>query len=130
MASSAVFNAISARSRLFRFQGFGCFQLDDDEDWLSVDYQISCNSDQYLVFAALAFVAVLAIPIGIPVLTMLLLLKNGKSIREGGDAYKRYEFLVSECAACRRPSALSTPSIVGRMVVVGISTNVARGTHW
>ena len=111
-------------------QGFSCRQLDEGEEWLDVDYQISCNSDQYLVFAALAFVAVLAIPIGIPVLTMLLLLKNGKSIREGGDAYKRYEFLVSECAACRRPSALSTPSIVGRMVVVGISTNVARGTHW
>ena len=111
-------------------QGFSCRQLDEGEEWLDVDYQISCNSDEYLVFVVLGFVAVLAIPIGIPVLTMLLLLKNGKSIREGGDAYKRYEFLVSECAACRRPSALSTPSIVGRMVVVGISTNVARGTHW
>jgi len=89
-----------------RFQGFGCFQLDEDEDWLSVDYQISCNSNEWLVFFTVGAIAVIAIPIGIPMLTMLLLLRNGKSIREGGDAYKRYEFLVSECVPCWRPAAM------------------------
>jgi hypothetical protein len=60
------------------------------------DFQISCESDEYLAFEILGGVGVLAIPVGVPTLSLLLLVRNGKGIRNGpGDpAFDRYEFLV------------------------------------
>jgi hypothetical protein len=66
--------------------------------------QISCESDEYLAFEILGGAGVLAIPVGIPTLSLLLLIRNGKGIRNGaGDpAFDRYEFLVDR----RRHSGL------------------------
>jgi hypothetical protein len=96
------------------FQGFSCVQLDDDESWLQVDFQISCEDDSYVrgrpshtrltrqhdgcvdahfqvAFWVLGVVGVLSVPIGIPVMTLLVLLKNTAGIRKRGDAFTRYE---------------------------------------
>ena len=77
------------------FQGFSCRQLDEDEKWLDVDFQISCTSDSYLAFVTLGFVGVLVYPLGLPTCALLLLLKNSGEIKSGGPAYERYEFLVA-----------------------------------
>ena len=77
------------------FQGFSCRQLDENEKWLDVDFQISCTSNSYLAFVSLGFVGVLVYPLGLPTCVLLLLFKNGGEIRSGGAAYERYEFLVA-----------------------------------
>ena len=48
------------------FQGFSCRQLDENEEWLDVDFQISCTSDSYLAFVSLGFVGVLVYQLGVP----------------------------------------------------------------
>ena len=77
------------------FQGFSCHQLDENEEWLDVDFQISCTSDSYLAFVSLGFVGVLVYPLGMPTCALLLLFKNSGEIKSGGAAYERYEFLVA-----------------------------------
>ena len=76
------------------FQGFSCHQLDKDEEWLEVDYQISCLSEAYLAFVSLGMVGVIVYPIGIPTLTLLQLWRNAGDIKNGGPGRERYEFLV------------------------------------
>ena len=79
------------------FAGFSCRPLDVGEEWLSVDYQISCMSDEYLAFAILGIFGVLAFPIGVPTTQLIILLKNGKGIRSGqGPEFERYMFLVAD----------------------------------
>ena len=79
------------------FQGFSCRQLDSGEDWLDVDFQVDCNSTKYLLqFWSFGLIGVWVYPIGIPLATMLLLFKNGKSIKKQGKAFERYEFLVAD----------------------------------
>ena len=80
------------------FQGFACRTLDDEESWLNVDYQISCQSMEYLAFEILGSIGVLAVPVGIPALTLLELLRNTKGIIKGpGDpSFDRYEFFVAD----------------------------------
>ena len=104
------------------FQGFSCRQLDIDESyldvgerytpttvalffvesdnrllpWIHADFQISCESDEFITFSIFAFIGVCMYPIGIPILTLLTLLKNGKDIRGGGDAFEKYGFLVAD----------------------------------
>ena len=73
-----------------RFQGFACKQLGPEESYLAVDFQISCESSEYIAFVVLGFAGVVAVPIGIPSLTLLVLLKNGSDIRSGGDSYRRF----------------------------------------
>jgi hypothetical protein len=65
---------------------------------LSVDYQISCASDEYLAFQILGTIGVLAVPVGIPSLSLLILIKNGAGIRKGSGNpnFDRYEFLVAD----------------------------------
>ena len=82
------------------FQGFSCRQLDENEEWLDVDFQISCTSDSYLAFVSLGFVGVLVYPLGLPTCALLLLLKNSGEIKTGGPAYERYEFLVAGDIMC------------------------------
>ena len=79
------------------FQGFSCFSLDEEEDWMYVDLQISCDTDAYKYFRATAgLLAILAYPIGIPAATFLLLLKNKNGIYSGGPAAERYDFLIAD----------------------------------
>jgi hypothetical protein len=77
------------------FQGFSCRQLDENEEWLDVDFQISCTSDSYFAFVSLGLVGVLVYPLGLPTCALLLLFKNSGEIKSGGPAYERYEFLVA-----------------------------------
>ena len=58
--------------------------------------QISCFSNEYYAFVLFGTLGVLAYPIGVPALTLLMLLKNGGDIRAGGPACRRYEFLVAD----------------------------------
>jgi hypothetical protein len=101
MALTAVFFSYPFVSQTM-FQGFSCRELDvisesEDERYLDVDYQISCNSNEYVVFWTVGLVGVFAYPIGIPTLTLLLLLKNGQQIKEqDSKARQRYEFLVAD----------------------------------
>ena len=91
------------------FQGFSCRQLDESEEWLDVDFQVSCTSDSYLAFVSLGLIGVLVYPLGLPTFALLLLLKNSGDIKSGGAAYERYEFLV----AGDHPSP-SSPSFAAR----------------
>lgn len=77
-------------------RGFSCRELDDGEEWLEVDFQISCTSDSYLAFVTLGGMGVFIYPLGVPVMTMLLLAKNGGEIKAGGAAFERYNFLVAD----------------------------------
>lgn len=77
-------------------QGFGCFDLAEEEQWLAVDLQISCFSNEYYAFVLFGTIGVLVYPIGVPALTLLVLLKNKEELRNGGPARKRYEFLVAD----------------------------------
>jgi hypothetical protein len=62
-----------------------------------VDFQVDCNSTKYLLqFWSFGLIGVWVYPIGIPLATMLLLFKNGKSIKKQGKAFERYEFLVAD----------------------------------
>ena len=58
------------------FQGFSCRQLDENEEWLDVDFQISCTSDSYLAFVSLGTIGVFVYPLGLPTCALLLLFKN------------------------------------------------------
>ena len=65
-----------------------------------VDYQISCDGPEYVAFVTLGAIGVLAVPVGVPALSLVALLKNSREIRDtsrdGGSARKRYDFLVSD----------------------------------
>lgn len=60
--------------------------------------QISCESDEYIAFEVLGFIGVMAVPVGIPTLSLLLLLKNRDGIREGpgNPSFDSFEFLVAD----------------------------------
>ena len=90
------------------FQGFSCCPLDESEEWLDVDFQISCTSDSYLAFVSLGLIGVLVYPLGLPTFALLVLMKNNSDIKSGGAAYERYEFLVEGddhpcCHSCPVP---------------------------
>ena len=79
------------------FAGFSCLQLAEEESWLAVDYQISCEADSHFTFmATLGALNVLLYPIGIPLGTLFLLLKNKDEIAAQGPAADRYDFLVGD----------------------------------
>jgi hypothetical protein len=85
------------------FQAFSCRQLTPDEEWLDIDYQIGCHEDANKSFrATLALLGIAVFPIGVPVLTLFLLIKadaccrhhDTASIRVDGPTRAKYEFLV------------------------------------
>jgi hypothetical protein len=78
------------------FQTFSCTTLHDGESWLDVDLQVDCESLEYLGFQTMAFVGVGVYPIGIPVVSLLFLMRYRKDIRDGGPARDTYEFLVTD----------------------------------
>ena len=95
------------------FQGFSCRQLDESEEWLDVDFQISCTSDSYLAFVSLGLIGVLVYPLGLPTFALLLLMKNSGDIKSGGAAYERYEFLVAgDHPSPHSPSLFDSPNRV------------------
>ena len=70
---------------------------------LSVRWQISCDGAEYMAFVFLGTLGVLAVPVGVPGLSLLLLLKNTRELRETDEhghqnsaAFRRYEFLVAD----------------------------------
>jgi hypothetical protein len=77
-------------------RGFSCRRLDETEEWLDVDFQISCLGDSYLAFVSLGMIGVFVYPLGIPTLSLLQLLRNAGDIKAGGPARERYEFLVGD----------------------------------
>ena len=95
MALSAIFLAYPMVSKTL-FQGFSCRGLDVDESWLEVDYQISCESEQHLLFIFLGVIGVCIYPIGTPTITLVVLLKNRGDIRDRGLAVDRYQFLIAD----------------------------------
>jgi hypothetical protein len=79
------------------FSGFQCRQLGDHEAWLGVDYQISCNTVGHVLYIAVATMAVAAYPIGIPLGTLFLLVRNRKEMHVvNSPARLRYAFLVAD----------------------------------
>lgn len=85
------------------FQGFSCFDLDEDESWLTIDFQISCNSGTYIAFISVGAIGVVAVPVGIPCATLYLLHKNRVAIQGGadqagelGDTFRQFHFLVAD----------------------------------
>lgn len=85
------------------FQGFSCRQTDEDESWLDVDFQIDCNSPEYLLeFWTFGVLGMFVYPIGIPTLTLFMLVKNSDSIKtslakgETNPAAERYSFLTAD----------------------------------
>lgn len=104
MALTAIFLTFPFVSQT-TFQGFSCLQLDRDERWLDIDLQIDCDSDGHAVFYYFGVIGVLLYPVGIPVATMWVLVKNRASIKMDGPMRTRYEFLVTDykrkCEGCR-----------------------------
>jgi hypothetical protein len=79
------------------FSGFNCRRLGDHEAWLSADYQISCNTVGHVLYIAAATMAVGLYPIGVPLGTLFLLMRNRKEMMvENSPARLRYAFLVSD----------------------------------
>ena len=64
---------------------------------LDVDFQVDCTDGTYIGFQVLAFIGVFAYPVGIPVLTLLALLRVTKSIlAEDAKTVEMYEFLIDD----------------------------------
>ena len=70
--------------------------------------QISCESDEYIAFEVLGFIGVMAVPVGIPTLSLLLLLKNRDGIRAGpgNPSFDSFEFWSP---TINQPSFTGTP---------------------
>ena len=79
------------------FQGFSCRQLGRDEEWLSADYQLACNSYGYVFFQIWGVMATLIWPVGIPVATLWALLKNKNDMRVKNSPQRRkFAFIVGD----------------------------------
>ena len=79
------------------FQGFSCHRLSETEQYLEADYRIDCLSSGYTdVFTPVGKVGIVLFPLGIPIVTLFLLLKNTKEISAGGPMRERYLFLVND----------------------------------
>ena len=76
------------------FHGMACRDLDSEESWLVMDMQIDCLSAGTF-FTLLALIGICAFPIGIPVLTLMGLLKYSDQVKDPQSAvHERVEFLV------------------------------------
>ena len=79
------------------FQGFSCHRLSETGAYVEADYRISCLSSGYTdVFMPVGKIGIALFPIGVPLVTLFLLLKNTAGIRDGGPARERYLFLVND----------------------------------
>jgi hypothetical protein len=71
--------------------------------FLSIRWQIPCDGAEYLAFVFMGTLGVLAVPVGVPGLSLLLLARNTRELRETDEhghqnsaAFRRYEFLVAD----------------------------------
>ena len=79
------------------FQGIGCTQLDDGEWWLTVDYQIKCSADGWSPMLVPCALLTLAIPIGIPVGMLFVLMRRKAEIQTSlTPERERFGFIVGE----------------------------------
>jgi hypothetical protein len=79
------------------FQGLACRDLDNEESWLVMDMQVDCLSDGYIIFTVLAFIGICVFPLGIPLVTLLGLLKyRGQIKNPESHMHERVEFLVGD----------------------------------
>ena len=69
----------------------------------SVLLQISCDGAAYMAFVFMGTVGVLAVPVGVPGVSLLLLVMNTRELRktdtqgnQNSAAFRRYEFLVAD----------------------------------
>lgn len=69
----------------------------------SVLLQISCDGAEYMAFVFMGTVGVLAVPVGVPGISLLLLVMNTRELRktdaqgnQNSAAFRRYEFLVAD----------------------------------
>ena len=79
------------------FQGLGCTQLDEDEWWLTVDYQIACSADGWSPMLLPCAVLTILIPVGIPVGMLVVLLGLKAELKTShSHARDKYGFFVGE----------------------------------
>ena len=96
------------------FPMFECENVDDDHDYLRVDYSIDCSTDRHRFLRAIAGFMILVYPLGIPAFFAFLLFKNRRvllnedlrenvsSVRAISDLWKPYKpsrfyYEVFEC---------------------------------
>jgi hypothetical protein len=109
------------------FAGFNCRRLGDHEAWLSADYQISCNTVGHVVYIAIATIGVMVYPIGVPLGTVFLLVKNRHDMKvENSPGRLRYAFLVSDF----KPQYYywETVEMVRKVILTGLLMFMARGS--
>ena len=102
-------------------------QLDDGEEWLVVDMQIDCNSSGYKFFTFLALLGICAFPIGIPVLTLVGLMRNSEQAQDpDSEIYPRLEFLVGDYKP--RFYYWDTLEMLRKVTVTGMLMFVSKGS--
>jgi hypothetical protein len=131
------------------FQTFSCTKLAENEEWLDADFQIDCGTTEFLLLEIASLFGVCIYPIGIPVLTLVLLLRNKKIIREGNghgltESFwkfliegKKPEYLYWDCVGNLRQATLSgllifvsRGSFFQLMVATLICLGFALSTAW
>jgi hypothetical protein len=71
------FPVVSAKA----FSTFSCESFDDGRSYLRVDYSVDCDSEEYSRAVAMAVIAILLFPVGIPLATGALLLRERSALR-------------------------------------------------
>merc|ERR1711988_1290055 len=78
------------------FEAFACRNL-GGRHWLAADYQTSCDDDSYTVTVVFAVLGVLLYPVGVPVLTYIVLFQNRAELHNHDSAAcKRYSFMLQD----------------------------------
>ena len=62
------------------FEAFSCFEFEGDSSWLIADVSIECGTDEHLQAKSLAWVAIALYPIGLILLSAMLLLRERHAI--------------------------------------------------
>ena len=79
------------------FEGIACTELDDGEWWLVVDPQTRCSENGVSPMQYQCVVALILIPIGVPVFMFCQLYRKRVEIMtEGSVARNQYGFLVQD----------------------------------
>eukprot|EP01047_Picozoa_sp_COSAG01_P034839 COSAG01_NODE_2637_length_7327_cov_89.736718_4_plen_372_part_00 len=87
---------------IYSFQSQTIFQTFDCRDlgsaaWLALDYQVSCDNEEYATLADTAVIGVLVYPVGVPLFTAAFLVKNRHGIRQQDPKVcNRLAFLIGD----------------------------------
>ena len=109
------------------FTGFSCRRLADHESWLSADLQISCDTLGHVLYMAVAILAVGIYPVGVPIWTLFLLVKNRHDMKiENSPGRLRYAFLVADY----KPEYYfwETLEMLRKVILTGLLIFFARGS--